>query len=70
MRWFCADRKKGEHKGSAILHDINMIDLACLIAGNDDLMEASIIAKALAEARERKMKSAGKDMRKLLDLLS
>lgn len=47
-----------------------MIDLACLIAGNDDLMEASIIAKALAEARERKMKSAGKDMRKLLDLLS
>lgn len=61
--------KKGEHKGSAILHDINMIDLACLIAGNDDLMEASIIAKALAEARERKMKSAGNDLHKLLDLL-
>lgn len=67
---FALITNKSEHKGSALLHDISMIDLACLIAGNDELTEASIIAKALVEARERKMKSAGNDLHKLLDLLS
>ena len=67
---FALIANKGKTKGSAILHDISMIDLACLIAGNEDLMEASIIAKAMDEAHERKVKSAGKDLHKLMNLLS
>lgn len=67
---FALIANKGKLKGSAILYDISIIDLACLIEGNDALMEAAIIAKGLDEAHERKTKSAGKDVRKLLDLLS
>lgn len=67
---FALIANKSETTGSTLLLDISMIDLACLIAGNEDLTEASIIANALVEARDRKMKSVGNDLHKLFNLLS
>lgn len=38
--------------GTNVIHGISNIDLAAIIAGNDEMMGASIIAKALREARD------------------
>ena len=43
-----ANKGKG---GQTVIHGVSNIDLACIIAGNDELMGASVIAKALREAR-------------------
>lgn len=43
-----ANKGKG---GQTVIHGISNLDLACLIAGNHGLMGASVIAKALREAR-------------------
>lgn len=67
---FALIANKSKTTGSTLLLDISMVDLACLIAGNEDLMEAAIIANGLDEAHERKMKSVGNELHKLLDLLS
>ena len=44
-----ANKGKG---GTNVIHGISNIDLAALIAGNDEMMAASVIAKALREARD------------------
>ena len=44
-----ANKGKG---GQTVIHGISNLDLACIIAGNDDLMGASVIAKALREAKD------------------
>ena len=41
---------QGGNKGKVIIHDINTMDMANLIAGHDDVLRASIIAKALRDA--------------------
>ena len=42
-----ANKGKG---AQAVIHGVSNIDLACIIAGNDEMMAASVIAKALREA--------------------
>ena len=44
-----ANKGKG---GQTVIHGISNLDLACIIAGNDELMGASVIAKALREAHD------------------
>ena len=44
-----ANKSKG---GTNVIHGISNIDLAALIAGNDEMFAASVIAKALREARD------------------
>lgn len=44
-----ANKGKG---GTTAIHGISNIDLAAIIAGSDELMGASVIAKALREARD------------------
>ena len=43
-----ANKGKG---GTNVIHGISNIDLAALISGDDEMMAASVIAKALREAR-------------------
>ena len=48
---FAIIANKGK-SGQMVVHSMNHLDLACLIAANDDLMGASVIAKALREASD------------------
>ena len=47
---FAIIANKGEG-GQTVIHGVSNIDLACIIAENDVMMGASVIAKALREAR-------------------
>lgn len=47
---FAIIANKGK-SGQVAIHGISNIDLACIIAGNDEMTGASVIAKALREAR-------------------
>ena len=47
---FAIIANKGK-SGQVSIHGISNIDLACIIAGNDEMTGASVIAKALREAR-------------------
>lgn len=42
---------KGDHSTS-ILHHISNIDIACALAGDGDLMAASLIAQAMCEGKK------------------
>ena len=47
---FAIIANKGK-SGQVAIHGISNIDLACIITGNDEMTGASVIAKALREAR-------------------
>ena len=59
---------KGETRAK-IIHGVSNIELASAIAGSDELMAASIIAKALREAKEVSDKGKIKEISGLLNLL-
>ena len=56
--------------GRTVIHDIGNIDLACIIAGSDELMGASVIAKALREARTITENKPSKILAEILDSIS
>ena len=59
-----------DHKqGVTVMHDINDIDIAALIAENADILGASLIAKAMKDTYELKKKERAGDLfGKLLNL--
>lgn len=60
------DRDK---KGTIIKHDVNVIDIAELIAEDADMLGASLIAKAMKDAYELQKKARAGDLfGKLLNL--
>lgn len=54
-------------RGKTLIHDISIIDLACIIEGSDELMGASVIAKALREAHAITENKSSKILAGILD---
>lgn len=59
-----ANKGKG---GQVVIHGISNLDLACLIAGNNEMMGVSVIAKALREARTITEDKSSKILAGILD---
>jgi len=53
-----------------VMHAISNIDLAAIIAENDEMMAASVIAKALREARDIKESKPSKILARILGDIS
>ena len=53
--------------GTTIIHSISNIDMAAIIAGSDEMMATSIIAKAMREARDITADKPSKILAGILD---
>ena len=65
----------GEHNSSVAIHNVNQMDIATMIAASAELTSASIIAKALREAKtilanEKKGEAAKRLLEKLAGIRS